>query len=153
MFHPTANKGIITSGYLPPHRPDHYGIDIAAAEGTPVYAWKSGKVEIAVKGCTNGDFACGLKGGNYVQIRHDSQTKSQYLHLQSNVVSKGQRVKEGQLIGYMGKTGYSFGTHLHFAILVNGKFINPTPYLKTTSKKKSQNNLMNFLPLLFLLDI
>jgi murein DD-endopeptidase MepM/ murein hydrolase activator NlpD len=153
MFHPTAGKGVITSGYLPSHRPDHFGIDLAGLPtGSPIYAWRAGKVEIAVKGCIVGQTTCGLSGGNYVNIRHDNKTVSQYLHLDKNVVSIGQKVKEGQLIGYLGNTGYSLGAHLHFAILVNGQFINPTAYLKSSStKKKSGNSNTNILPILALL--
>lgn len=147
MFHPTGKKGVITSGYLPSNRKDHYGIDIGLPVGSPVYAWKSGTVTIAVKGCVVGDLNCGNKGGNYVNIEHSGGITSQYLHLSSNVVRAGQKVKEGQLIGYIGNTGYSSGPHLHFALIRNGSFIDPTPYLKASGTKKKNEN-ENELPLI-----
>jgi murein DD-endopeptidase MepM/ murein hydrolase activator NlpD len=156
MTHPTLGIGFITSRYLAPNRTDaygnknHFGTDISAPTGTPVYACKSGKVVVAFKGCVTGDLNCGNAGGNYVQIDHGSGLQSQYLHLIRNVVSKGDRVKEGELIGYVGSTGYSTGAHLHFSLLRNNVFINPEPYLAQSStkpKKKSEkeNSVLPFL--------
>jgi murein DD-endopeptidase MepM/ murein hydrolase activator NlpD len=136
MFHPTAGKGVITSGYLPPNRPDHFGIDLGVPVGTPIYAWRAGDVVIAITGCVAGNYECGGKAGNYVQILHKNNVQTQYLHLSQVLVKRGQKVKEGQLIGYSGNTGYSLGPHLHFGMLQNGKFINPTAYITGSSTKK-----------------
>jgi murein DD-endopeptidase MepM/ murein hydrolase activator NlpD len=89
----------------------HGGIDLAAAECTPIYASRSGTVVYA-------DWDTG-SGGKYVSIDHGDGLKSQYLHMTDKmefVVKKGQKVQQGELIGYVGDTGVTTGFHLHFVI-------------------------------------
>jgi len=92
----------------------HGGIDIAVPEGTPVYSYNDGQV----KRSTYGE-----KAGNFVEISHGSGYSSLYLHLSKYVVSPGQFVKQGELIGYVGSTGLSTGSHLHFEIRKDNKSI------------------------------
>jgi murein DD-endopeptidase MepM/ murein hydrolase activator NlpD len=99
----------------------HNGIDMAAATGTPVYAAKSGRVTLT-------SFQAG-GAGNYVSINHGDGFSSVYMHLNSYIVSPGQYVNAGQVIGYVGSTGLSTGPHLHFGISYNGKYVNPLAYI------------------------
>ena len=87
---------------------NHRGIDLAAPKWTPIYAVRTGEVVYAGWDDTG--------GGNYVSIDHGDGYKTQYMHMQTIKVSKGQTVKKGQLIGYVGSTGKSTGYHLHFAV-------------------------------------
>lgn len=113
----------------------HDGLDIASACGTPVYAASSGTVRMA--DFASSSRACRAFGGgrwpgswgNQVMIGHNARFDSRYAHLQSVVVYPGQEVKRGQLIGYMGSTGYSTGVHLHFSIFEYGTAKNPLNYL------------------------
>ena len=98
----------------------HYGVDLAAPKGRPIYATRAGKVSIA-----SYDSECGY----YVQINHGDGFKSVYMHMTNYVVSKGQQVSQGQLIGYCGSTGKSTGPHLHFGISKNGSYVNPANYI------------------------
>ncbi len=96
----------------------HRGTDFAAPRGTPVYAAGDGVVEVA-----------GRKGGygKYIRIRHNSTYKTAYAHLNgyARKIRRGRRVKQGQVIGYVGSTGRSTGPHLHYEVLVNGRQVNP----------------------------
>lgn len=113
----------------------HDGLDIASACGTPVYAAASGTVMMADYR-TSSNPCRGFGGGywpgswgNQVMIGHNARFNSRYAHLQSVIVSPGQEVKRGQIIGYMGSTGYSTGVHLHFSIFEYGTAKNPLNYL------------------------
>jgi murein DD-endopeptidase MepM/ murein hydrolase activator NlpD len=99
----------------------HPGIDIAGAERTPIVAPAKGTVVFVGK-----EGALGMT----VRIRHDSVYETTYGHLKKAAVKKGQRVDQGDVVGYMGNSGRSTGTHLHYAIEKNGKNINPFPYMK-----------------------
>jgi murein DD-endopeptidase MepM/ murein hydrolase activator NlpD len=94
----------------------HNGIDYAAPRGTPVYAAGGGKV-IAV-GYSN-------SRGNYVDIQHNGKHTTKYYHLDRFRVKRGQVVKQGQVIGAVGSTGYATGPHLHYEFLVDGVHRNP----------------------------
>ena len=98
----------------------HQGIDLAAPVNTPVYAARSGVVTVATFGSA---------AGNYVSINHMDGFASIYMHLNSYVVSSGQSVSAGQLIGYVGKTGVATGYHLHFGISYSGVYVNPAAYI------------------------
>ncbi|MBR4308723.1 MAG: M23 family metallopeptidase, partial [Oscillospiraceae bacterium] len=98
----------------------HNGVDLAAAKGTKIYATKSGKVTTAVYN---------YSWGYYVVINHLDGFSSLYGHMTNFVVSEGEYVKRGQLIGYMGSTGWSTGPHLHFTIYYNGASVNPMNYI------------------------
>ncbi len=96
----------------------HRGVDFAAPKGTPIYAAGKGVIDFAGR---NGAY------GKYVRIRHDSTYKTAYAHLSryGKGIKGGVRVKQGQIIGYVGSTGRSTGPHLHYEILKNGKQTNP----------------------------
>ena len=98
----------------------HNGVDLANDQGTPIYAARSGRVTVATYGGTY---------GNYVTINHGDGYSSLYAHMTRYVVHKGDTVKRGQLIGYMGSTGRSTGPHLHFSIFYNGSSVNPMNYI------------------------
>lgn len=99
----------------------HNGVDMACASGTPIYASKSGKVTVA-------SYQAG-GAGNYVSINHGDGFSSVYMHMTHYIVSAGQYVNAGQVIGYVGSTGISTGPHLHFGISYNGSYVNPMDYL------------------------
>lgn len=97
-------------------RKNHNGIDMATPTGTPVYAVKSGVVEVA--GWHN-------QYGNYVIIRHEGNYKSLYAHMSRILTAKGEKVDQGEKIGLVGTTGYSTGPHLHLTMYRNGNLIDP----------------------------
>ena len=99
----------------------HNGVDMAAAKGTPIYAAKSGKV-------TTASYQAG-GAGYYVSINHGDGFSSVYMHMTHFIVSPGQYVTAGQVIGYVGSTGGSTGPHLHFGISYNGSYVNPMNYI------------------------
>ena len=99
----------------------HEGVDMSAAQGTPIYAAKSGKV-------TTTSYQAG-GAGNYVVINHGDGFTSVYMHMTRYIVSKGQYVDAGQVIGYVGSTGISTGPHLHFGIAYKGTYVNPMKYI------------------------
>ena len=95
----------------------HKGTDFAAPEGTPIMA--SGDGVIIKAGWCGG-------GGNCVKIKHNKTYQTIYAHMKnfSNLAIPGNRVKQGQIIGYVGSTGMSTGPHLHYTVSYNGKFVN-----------------------------
>ena len=99
----------------------HNGVDMSAPSGTPIYAAKSGKV--TVTSYQEGG------AGNYVSINHGDGFSSVYMHMTRYIVSVGQYVTAGQVIGYVGSTGLSTGPHLHFGISYNGTYVNPMQYV------------------------
>jgi murein DD-endopeptidase MepM/ murein hydrolase activator NlpD len=86
------------------------GIDIAAPIGTPLLASAAGQVIVSKTGGWNGGY------GNYVVIKHDNGTQTLYAHNSQNIVSVGQWVVQGQVVAYMGSTGRSTGSHVHFEV-------------------------------------
>ena len=98
----------------------HPGIDIGVPAGTPIRAADSGRVVIA--GWTGGY-------GNYTCIQHTASLSSCYGHQSAILVSVGQNVSQGQVIGRVGCTGLCFGDHLHFEVRINGAVTNPLNYL------------------------
>lgn len=99
----------------------HNGVDIAAPAGTPIVAACSGTVEWANYSSS---------AGNWVGISHGGGITTVYMHMSAIAVSAGQKVSEGQTIGYVGTTGWSTGNHLHFGVRVNGAWANPWNFLK-----------------------
>lgn len=98
----------------------HNGVDFAAPEGTPTYAGDAGTVIIA---------GYSFSAGNWVVINHGNGFVTKYMHHSALAVSPGEQVARGQLIGYVGNTGNSFGAHLHFQVELNGVPVNPLGYL------------------------
>ncbi|MGI9324543.1 MAG: peptidoglycan DD-metalloendopeptidase family protein [Pseudomonadales bacterium] len=96
----------------------HRGIDYAAPSGTPILAAGDGRVKAASRTGAN---------GNFVVINHGEQYVTKYLHLSkfARNVKSGAKVKQGQVIGYVGATGAATGPHLHYEFLVNGVHVNP----------------------------
>tara|TARA_B100000035_G_C21000688_1_gene554769 strand:+ start:172 stop:1443 length:1272 start_codon:yes stop_codon:yes gene_type:complete len=92
----------------------HRGTDFAAPKGTPIMASGAGTIEVAK---WNGAY------GKYIRIKHNSKYKTAYAHLNGYArgIKKGIKVRQGQIIGYVGSTGRSTGPHLHYEVLVNGK--------------------------------
>ena len=99
----------------------HEGVDMSAPQGTPIYAAKAGKV-------TRTAYQDG-GAGYYVSINHGDGFSSVYMHMTHYIVSPGQYVATGQVIGYVGSTGGSTGPHLHFGIAYNGTYVNPMKYI------------------------
>ena len=98
----------------------HQGVDLAANAGTPIIASRGGTVTIA---------SYSNSAGYYVTINHGDGFSSIYMHMTNYVVSSGQKVNQGQTIGYVGSTGISTGNHLHFGIAQNGAYVNPCSYV------------------------
>ena len=108
----------------------HGAIDIGGVgTGTPVIATKSGEINFVNTGCSVGDHSCGGSYGNYIKIDHGDGIESLYAHLSEVLVSKGDSVNQGQIIGYTGNTGRSTGPHLHFEIRLNGTRVDPLDYV------------------------
>ncbi len=99
----------------------HPGIDIANDYGTPVYASASGIIEEA--GWVSGY-------GRYIRIQHGYGCETAYGHMSELAVHSGQAVNKGDVVGYVGSSGYSTGPHLHFEVLINGQATNPLDSLK-----------------------
>ena len=95
----------------------HKGTDFAAPSGTPIMASGSGTIVLA-KWCGG--------GGNCIKIKHNSTYETNYAHLKSLAkgIRKGKKVRQGQIIGYVGSTGMSTGPHLHYEVVVNKKRVN-----------------------------
>lgn len=115
----------------------HKGLDFAAPRGTPIYAAGDGVIERAGR---NGGF------GKYVRIRHHSGYKTAYAHMKGygKGIKKGKRVKQGQIIGYVGTTGRSTGPHLHYEVLLNNKQVNPRKIKLPAGEKLKKKDLTNF---------
>ena len=123
------------------HKGHHNGIDIAGGgiAGQPIRAVADGYVTLVHNGCTHNykkyGNCCGNGYGNYATVNHGTLTVNgssanyvaYYAHASKIVVSNGQYVKQGDIIGYVGTTGWSTGYHLHFGMLRNGGWINPYP--------------------------
>ena len=98
----------------------HYAMDIAIAAGTPIYAANDGSVVTATWHSSY---------GNYIVLDHGNGKSTLYAHCSGLAVSSGQSVSKGQVIGYVGSTGYSTGNHLHFEFRINGQKVNPANYV------------------------
>ena len=109
----------------------HRGIDFAAPKGTPIMASGDGKV-VRARWCGG--------GGNCVKIKHNSTYTTVYAHMSkfARGIKEGAKVRQGQIIGYVGSTGMSTGPHLHYEVIVNGKRVN-SQKLKLPSGKTLKN--------------
>ncbi len=125
-FHPVLHR------YAP-----HLGIDYAAPTGTPVQSTGDGTVMTASRTRAN---------GNYVKIRHNNSYISYYLHLSrfGKGIKQGTKVKQGQVIGYVGATGYATGPHLDYRVKKNGRYVNPRRLKLPPAKPVSGENMAAF---------
>ena len=99
----------------------HKGVDLAAPAGTPIRASADGMVERA-------DWFAGY--GLFVALEHGGDIETRYGHMSRLNVAAGQRVRKGDVIGYVGSTGRSTGPHLHYEVRIAGEAVNPMPYLQ-----------------------
>ena len=116
-------SGTLTSGFGYRWGRQHEGIDIGAAEGTPIWAADDGTVVLQQSEAESGGY------GNYTCIDHRAGLSTCYAHQSAFNVSLGDVVQQGQVIGLVGNTGHSFGAHLHFEVRVNGVAYDPMGYL------------------------
>lgn len=129
IFPVNKRQGKLVSGFGPRFHPifknlrPHTGIDIAAARGVPVYSTGDGVIESAGSGIRE------LSGyGVCCMVNHGYGYKTLYAHLDRVAVQRGSKIKRGDLVGYVGSTGYSTGSHLHYEVILNGKRVNPVYY-------------------------
>ena len=101
----------------------HQGIDLAAPVGTPIYATADGTISEA--GYNSGGY------GNLIKVDHGRGIETRYGHLSAVLVRPGQRITRGQVIGRMGSTGRSTGSHLHYEVRIDGRAVNPIPFMKS----------------------
>jgi len=110
----------------------HKGIDIAAPQGTPIYAIADGQVkQLQMKHVE------GKAYGRYIIIQHDGGMASLYSQMSRYNVDLGQKVKKGDVIGYVGQSGISTGPHLHLEVKKNGENVNPADFIDFTSLKRN----------------
>lgn len=103
----------------------HEGIDIPMPAGTPIRAARNGVVAR-----TGNNLTIGFRGyGNFVMLDHGGSVNTFYAHCSRVAVVEGQRIMQGQIIGYVGSTGRSTANHLHFEVRINNAKVNPVPYL------------------------
>ena len=103
----------------------HGGIDLAGPIGTPIYATADGIVGRSE--WNNGGY------GNLVEINHGQGIQTRYGHLSRLIARPGQRVRRGELIGLMGSTGRSTGSHLHYEVRIDGRAVNPIPFMQSAN--------------------
>lgn len=115
----------------------HKGVDFAAATGTPIMAAGDGVIERA------GAFG---SYGNYVRVRHTNKYSTAYAHMSriGKGIAPGTRVKQGQVIGYVGSTGRSTGPHLHYEVLASNKHVNPLSIKLPTGRELNGRQLASF---------
>ncbi len=115
----------------------HRGIDYAAPIGTPILAAGDGRINTATRNRAN---------GRYIIINHGQQFVTKYLHLSkfARGITAGKRVKQGQVIGYVGATGLVTGPHLHYEFLVNGVHMNPRTVALPKAKSIAKGELPQF---------
>jgi murein DD-endopeptidase MepM/ murein hydrolase activator NlpD len=140
-----VKTGAFTSGYGVRSDPFqgrsamHAGIDLSGAVGTPIYATADGIVTTA--GYNNGGY------GNLIKIDHGRGIETRYGHLSRMSVQPGQRVKRGDVIGRMGSTGRSTGSHLHYEVRIDGRAVNPVPFMKSTDYLVAMQRKANAAPM------
>ena len=115
----------------------HRGVAFAAPSGTPIYAAGDGVIEVSG---WNGGY------GKYVRLRHNGEYRTAYAHMKaiSKNARKGKRVRQGQIIGWVGTTGRSTGAHLHYEVLRGKHQVNPLSIKLPTGKRLTGTDLANF---------
>lgn len=115
----------------------HKGVDFAAPSGTPIYAAGDGTIEKL------GPYS---SYGNYIRIRHSGGIRTAYAHMKGfkSGLKSGSRVKQGQVIGYVGTTGRSTGPHLHYEVMMSGKQVNPATIKISGGKSLAGKDLKKF---------
>lgn len=116
-------------------RRPHNGLDFRARSGQPIFAATDGTVAMAGR---NGGF------GNFVKLNHGGGLATGYAHMSRIAVSRGQRVKRGQVIGYVGSTGLSTGPHLHYELYRNGRAIDPASVQFVVRQQLTASDLRQF---------
>ena len=114
------------------YRP-HKGLDFAAEEGTPVYATGDGKIIMEYFSDTY---------GKVIYLQHDQHFETRYAHLSKFAVNPGEHVKRGQVIGYVGSTGTSVSSHLHYEVLFNGQHVHPINFFQRDLSNKEYEKLI-----------
>lgn len=109
----------------------HKGIDLSAPTGTPIRATADGVVGKA-------DWFGGY--GLYVELAHGANMETRYGHMSRIAVAEGQRVRKGDIIGYVGSTGRSTGPHLHYEVRIAGEAVNPVPYMQADANRLIASN-------------
>lgn len=112
---------------------DHKGLDFTAPEGSPIYATGEGIVEFANGATTY---------GNVVFLNHGYYFQTRYAHMTRYIVTPGQHILRGQVIGYVGNTGLSFGNHLHYEVLYKGNQVNPINFFQRDLSNKEYEKLI-----------
>jgi len=136
---PIKNMYNVTSGFGMRMHPilkvwrRHEGVDITAPRGTPVYATADGV--ISRKQAQSGY-------GTSIIIEHGYSYETLYAHLSRRAVKPGQKVKRGELIGYVGNTGFSLGSHLHYEVWKSGKPVNPVHYFVSDITPEEYNTIL-----------
>ena len=115
----------------------HKGVDLAAPTGTPIYASADGIVSKAEWFSSY---------GLYVSLEHGGEIQTRYGHMSRLNVYSGQKVKKGEIIGYVGSTGHSTGPHLHYEVRIAGSAVNPIPYMQGGDFKPAQLAAANAAP-------
>jgi murein DD-endopeptidase MepM/ murein hydrolase activator NlpD len=116
-------------GYWRPHR----GLDFTAPKGSPIYATGDGVI---------GEAHYSTTFGNVVYIDHNFGFETRYAHMTEYIVKKGEHVKRGQIIGYVGNSGLSVATHLHYEVLFKGEQINPINFFQRDLNNKEYERLV-----------
>lgn len=136
---PLKNMHEISSGFGRRYHPvlktlrAHTGVDITAPKGTPVYATADGTV--------SGENP-GSGYGIVVVLNHGYSYQTLYAHLSKKAVRPGQKVKRGQVIGYVGSTGMASGSHLHYEVIKNGQKVNPVYYFNSDITPEEYNSIL-----------
>jgi murein DD-endopeptidase MepM/ murein hydrolase activator NlpD len=112
---------------------DHKGLDFAASQGTPVYATGDGRITMAY---FSGSY------GNVIYLDHGHHYETRYAHLSGFAIKSGERVKRGQIIGYVGSTGNSVSAHLHYEVLYKGQHTNPINFFQRDLNNKEYEKLI-----------
>ncbi|MEX0342534.1 MAG: M23 family metallopeptidase [Erythrobacter sp.] len=123
----TSDYGMRTHPVLGGRRA-HNGVDLAAPTGTPIYATADGYVSKAEWFSSY---------GKYVSIEHGANLQTRFAHMSRITVEAGTRVKKGDIIGYVGSTGRSTGPHLHYEVRIDGKAVNPVPYMVESEAQRA----------------